>query len=140
MENLNRNQTAAPQSNNAAETSDNTQPEYFRELAKLAGRFLLLGSIIVNTRSEPSFLIGASIISLYGGTLLIKSALIESEVQQVAPGETTFANKLKKIGTTGNLIFSLLLFFALLIEIYLGNPPTVAGQTPVAGPSGALLA
>lgn len=143
MENLSNKRSANPQSTNTnattAETSNDTQPELFRELATLAGRFLLLSSIIVNTRKEPSFLIGASIISLYAGTLLIKSALIESEVQQVAPGETTFANKLKKIGTTGNLAFSTILFFALLIEIYLGNPPTVAGQTPVSGPAGALL-
>lgn len=130
------------------ETRDNTvnnnvnnnmeTPEYER-LATLASRLLLFSSIISNTTDEPSYLIGASIIGLYAGILLVKSAILEAEAQQVAPGETTFANKLKLIGTSGNLACSFILYIALLIETYLGTPPTGAAQTPAAGTVGALF-
>jgi hypothetical protein len=139
MENLNDNLANSTKRVTGTDPTSDTPPEFFRQLATYAGRLLLFSSIIVNTRKEPSFLIGASIISLYAGTLLVKSALIESEVQQVAPGETTLANKLKLIGTTGNLVFSTVLFFVLLIETYLGTPPTIAGQTPATGTVGALF-
>jgi diacylglycerol kinase len=123
----------------STETTSEQQPEYFRQLATFASRLLLISSIITNIEKEAKFLIIASIISLYAGLLLVKSAAIEAQVQQIAPGQTTIANRLKLVGTTGNLIFSFILYIVLLIETSIGTPPTVAGQTPVSGTSGALL-
>lgn len=126
---------------NLTNTSKNAENELtdFQLLARIAGRFLLVSSLIVNTRREPDFLIGASTIGLFAGILLVKSAILESQEQQISPGETTFANKLKLIGTSGNLICSFLLFIALITEIKLGQPPTVAGQSSISGGVGSLF-
>ncbi|WP_163195680.1 hypothetical protein [Clostridium thermarum] len=127
------------QNSQSNETNTEQQPEYFRQLATFASRLLLISSIITNIEREAKFLIVASIISLYAGFLLVKSANIEAQVQQIAPGQTTLANRLKIVGTTGSLIFSFILYIVLLIETAIGTPPTVSGQTPVSGTSGALL-
>ena len=122
------------------ERSIENQNGKYNELADLASLILLFSSIIVNTTKKDALLIFASVISLYAGTLLIKSAYLEAEAQQIAPGVTTTANKLKIIGTTGSLIFSLLLFTALLIEVSIKQQGTVAGQTPISGTVGTFFA
>ena len=122
------------------ERSIENQNGKYNELADLASLILLFSSIIVNTTKKDALLIFASVISLYAGTLLIKSAYLEAEAQQIAPGVTTTANKLKIIGTTGSLIFSLILFTALLIEVSIKQQGTVAGQTPISGTVGTFFA
>lgn len=131
-------QNNSQNSDNSQATTDQ-QPEYFRQLATFASRLLLISSIITNIEKEAKFIIVASIISLYAGYLLVESANIEAQVQQIAPGQTTLANRLKMIGTTGSLIFSFILYIVLLMEISIGTPPTVSGQTSVAGTAGALF-
>lgn len=122
------------------EQSTENQTAKYKEIADLASLILLFSSIIVNTTKKDALLIFASVISLYAGILLIKSAYLEAEAQQIAPGVTTTANKLKIIGTTGSLIFSLILFAALLIEVSIKQQSTVAGQSPISGTVGTFFA
>ena len=119
-----------------SQVTNSDQPTDYKEIAKFAGKLLLLSSIIVNTKEQDNLFITASIISLVGGSLLVRSAFLEAEEQQIAPGETTFANKLKIIGTTGNIIFSFILFIALIIEVSIKQQPTFVAQTPVSGSVG----
>lgn len=130
----NRNRSAnQPQGNNQEQLTEH------QKLAKFAARLLLISSITINTTKEDRFLVAASTLSLIAGFLLIRSAEVESREEQVAPGQTTFANNLKMIGTKGALLFSFILFTALITEVILKQPPTIAGQTPVAGTAGALF-
>ena len=113
-------------------------PDY-SQIARIAARLLLISTFIINTTKDNNLLILASLISLSAGGLLIRSALLEASEQQLAPGLTTLANKLKVIGTTGSIFFSLLLFIALIREISIKQQPTIVGQTAVAGTAGALF-
>ena len=108
--------------------------------ATTAGRLFLFGSLISNTMQQDSMLVLASSLNLVGLLLIRKAAVLEAEEQQIAPGETTFANKLKLVATPLSITASALLLWALLIEITLKVPPTgAAPATTGAGAIGAFL-
>jgi hypothetical protein len=107
--------------------------------ANLASRILLVASIIVNVIEGDNFLILASILGIAAGLLTIKSARLEAVAQQIAPGVTTFANGLKLIGSHISIIVSLLLFWALLIEVAARQTTGVAAEPTLAGSVGAFL-
>ncbi|HYE83602.1 MAG TPA: hypothetical protein VEG39_15725 [Clostridia bacterium] len=107
--------------------------------AMLAGRLLLISSIIVNIIEGDNFLILASMISIAAGFLTIKAAKLEAVEQQIAPGVTTFANGLKLIGSHVGIAVSLILFWALLIEVSLRQPVGIAAGPTFAGSTGAFM-
>lgn len=107
--------------------------------AKLAGRMLLTSSIIVNVLEGDTFLILASVLSVIAGILTIKAARLEAEEQQIAPGVTTFANGLKLIGSYTGLFVSVILLWALLIEISIKQTTELSAQPGMAGTLGAFL-
>lgn len=109
------------------------------EEAALASRLLLIASVIINFVKGDTFLILASVISITAGLVTIRAAKLEAEAQQIAPGVTTFANGLKLIGSHVSIIVSLLLFWALLIEIALRQPVGIAAEPTAAGTLGAFL-
>jgi hypothetical protein len=109
------------------------------EEADLASRLLLISSIIVNVIEGDNFLILASLLSIAAGLLTIKAAKLEAVEQQIAPGVTTFANGLKLIGSHASIIVSLILFWALLIEVSIRQATTSAAQPTLAGSLGAFL-
>jgi hypothetical protein len=108
--------------------------------ANVASRLLLFASLIVNTMKQDNMLVLASALNIAALILIRRAAVLESEEQQIAPGETTFANKLKLIATPLSLSASLLLFLALLIEISLKQPTDRVAAAPVAaGSAGSLF-
>jgi len=107
--------------------------------ATLAGRLLLVSSIIINVIRGDNFLVLASVLSISAGFLTIKAARLEAVEQQIAPGVTTFANGLKLIGSHAGIIVSLIFFWALLIEISLKQPTETAAEPTFAGALGAFL-
>lgn len=107
--------------------------------ARLAGRLLLISSIIVNVIKGDNFLILASVISLAAGLLTVRAAELEAVEQQIAPGVTTFANGLKLIGSYTNVFVSIILLVALLIEVSVKQATAVATQPQMAGATGAFL-
>lgn len=140
------------QTSQGGETSQTgEQPESdFSSLATLAARLYLIASTITNTTKDDKLLVLAATLGLIAAALLVKAANLEAVEQQVAPGQTTFANNLKLIGTKGVFISASILYLALLIEVTikqqakeLGIPavPTIgaAGVSPVGGGSAAFL-
>lgn len=124
--------------------SDNAQVPVQRERAgtaeaKLAGRLLLTSSIIINIMEGDTFLVLASLISLAAGLLTIRAAKLESVEQQIAPGVTTFANGLKLIGSHTSLFVSIILLWALLIEISIKQATATAAEPTLAGSLGAFM-
>lgn len=107
------------------------------EEANLASRLLLISSIIVNVIEGDNFLVLASLISITAGILTIKAAKLEAVEQQIAPGVTTFANGLKLIGSHLSIVVSLILLWALLIEISIKQTSRVAVGPTLAGSLGA---
>lgn len=107
--------------------------------AKLAGRLLLTGAIIVNVIGGDTFLILASVLSVIAGALTIKAARLEAEEQQIAPGVTTFANELKLIGSHTSLFVSIILLWALLIEVSIKQTTALSAQPELAGSLGAFM-
>lgn len=108
--------------------------------ATLASRILLLASLIVNTMKQENMLVVASMMNLIALLLLRRAAVLEANEQQIAPGVTTFANNLKLTATPLSIIASVLLLWALLIEITLKVPPIGISSAPVgAGAAGAAL-
>lgn len=132
------NNTQAQQSNQTQGASSNQLTDY-QQLARIAARFFLLSSIIINTTREDRLLVIASKLGLLAGFLLARAAELEAREQQTAPGRTTLANNLKLLGTKGAIFSAFLLFSALIIEVALKQPPSVAGQTTGAGGAGALF-
>lgn len=117
-----------------------TQPEKAgTEEAELASRLLLISSIIVNVLDTDNFLILASVLGIVAGFLTIKSARLEADEQQIAPGVTTFANGLKLIGSNLSMIVSLILFWALLIEVSIRQITAVPASPTLAGSIGAFI-
>jgi hypothetical protein len=108
----------------------------YQTLAEKASKLILTSAVINNYTDDDNLFILAAIIGLAAGVLINKAAFLEAEAQQIAPGVTTFANKLKIIGTTISLASSLILFWALLIEVSLrsqgirfGTSSSLAGST-----------
>ncbi|HOE57578.1 MAG TPA: hypothetical protein PLI20_08320 [Bacillota bacterium] len=108
--------------------------------ATFAVRLLLLGSLIVNTIKQDNMLVFAAILNLTALLLLRRAAVLEAEEQQISPGVTTFANNLKLIATPLSVTASVLLLWALLIEVSLKQPIIGVSPAPTAaGATGALL-
>ena len=107
--------------------------------ARLAGRLLLTSSIIINVLEGDTFLVLASVLSVIAGILTIEAARLEAEEQQIAPGVTTFANGLKLIGSYTGLFVSVILLWALLIEISIRETTELSAQPGMAGALGAFL-
>ena len=126
---MNSDSTSAPAQRERAGTAE----------ATLASRLLLTASIIVNVLEGDNFLIIASVLSITAGFLTIKAAKLEAVEQQIAPGVTTFANGLKLIGSHTGIFVSIILFWALLIEISIKQATPVAAGPTLAGSSGAFL-
>jgi hypothetical protein len=125
-----------------ANNRDNNQAgnTSYSDLAKLASQLTLISSTISNYTDDDNLFILASIIGLIAGILINKAAFLEAEAQQIAPGVTTFANRLKIIGTTVSLASSLILFWALLIEVSLRSQGVRFGTSAsLAGSTGALM-
>lgn len=105
--------------------------------AKIAGILLLLASLTSNLAQSDNFFVLASLTSLAANLLLNKAAFLEAKAQQIAPGVTTFANKLKIIGSTVSIGVVLLFLWALLIEISLKQQGITFPQPTAAGTTGA---
>lgn len=121
--------------NNVVNNSQNQATSY-QTLAEKASKLILTSAVINNYTDDDNLFILAAIIGLIAGVLINKAAFLEAEAQQIAPGVTTFANRLKIIGTTISLASSLILFWALLIEVSLksqgvrfGTSSSLAGST-----------
>lgn len=108
--------------------------------ATVASRLLLFASLIVNTMKQDNMLVIASSLNLVALFLIRRAAVLEAEEQQIAPGVTTFANNLKLLATPMSLTASLILFWALLIEISLKQPIVGVAPAPTgAGAAGSLF-
>lgn len=108
--------------------------------ATVASRLLLFGSLIVNTMKQDNMLVLASVLNVTALILIRRAAVLEAEEQQIAPGVTTFANNLKLVATPISLFASLLLLWALLVEVSLKRPVVgVASATTGAGAAGSLF-
>lgn len=107
--------------------------------ATAASRILLISSIIVNIMEQDEMLVLASVLNLAAGFLILKAAFLEAEEQQIAPGVTTPANRLKIIGSIGNIGISVILLIALLIEVSIKQTSAVGAAPTVAGATGAVL-
>jgi hypothetical protein len=109
-------------------------------MALVARRLLLFSSAIVNFTTENEPLILASFMSFTASLLVYKAASLEATEQQIAPGITTVANRIKVFASAVSIFISFILFWALLIEIAvkgqtagIGAEPTLAGATgPIA--------
>jgi hypothetical protein len=89
---------------------------------------------------QDNMLVLASSLNLVALLLIRRAAVLEAEEQQIAPGVTTFANNLKLIATPLSVTASVLLLWALLIEITLKVPPIGITSAPTgAGATGAVL-
>jgi hypothetical protein len=139
MERVNtKNQYGSTSSSDSSVT--NEQSSKRTQLAQLSSRLLLIGTTITNFNKSDEALILAGIINLIAGLLSQRAAVLEAEEQQIAPGVTTFANNLKLIGTAAGLIVSLILFWALLIEVEIRSGTSEIGaQSPIAGATGSLF-
>lgn len=108
--------------------------------ATLASRILLIGSLIVNITKQDDMLILASILNLIALLLISRAAVLEAEEQQIAPGVTTLPNNLKLIATPLSITSSVLLLWALLIEVSQKQPIIgVASAQTGAGTAGSLF-
>lgn len=107
--------------------------------ARLAGRLLLTATIIINVMEGDTFFVLASLISLTAGILTIRAAELEAVEQQIAPGVTTFANGLKLIGSYTSLFVSIILLWALLIEVSIKQATQTAATPTLAGELGAFM-
>jgi len=108
--------------------------------ATVASRLLLFASLIVNTMKQDNMLVIASSLNLVALFLIRRAAVLEAEEQQIAPGVTTFANNLKLLATPMSITASILLFWALLVEIALKQPVTGVASAPSgAGTAGSLF-
>lgn len=108
--------------------------------ATVASRLLLFASLIVNTMKQDNMLVIASSLNVIALLLIRRAAVLEAEEQQIAPGVTTFANNLKLLATPMSITASLLLFWALLVEIALKQPITGVSSAPSgAGTAGSLF-
>jgi hypothetical protein len=87
------------------------------QIASLANILILIGSFIVVATKEDSPIVAAALIKFLAGFMFLKAGLLEAEEQQVAPGVTTFANRLKIGGSIISIIGASLLTWALLIEV-----------------------
>lgn len=125
---MNTDSTSAPAQRERAGTAE----------ANLASRLLLVASIIVNVLEGDDILILGSVINIAAGFIIIRAAKLEAEEQQIAPGVTTFANGLKLIGSHTGLFVSLILFWALLIEVSIRQTSPVGTAPAFAGALGAL--
>jgi hypothetical protein len=128
----------------ALNTDGSTQPATKEragtDVANVASRLFLFGSLIVNTMKQDNMLILASVLNVTALILIRRAAVLEAEEQQIAPGVTTFANNLKLTATPLSLFASLLLLWALLIEVALKQPIVgVAPATTGAGSAGSLF-
>jgi hypothetical protein len=108
--------------------------------ATVASRLLLFASLIVNTMKQDNMLVLASSLNVIALILIRRAAVLEAEEQQIAPGVTTFANNLKLLATPMSLTASIILFWALLIEIALKQPVVGVSSAPSgAGAAGSLF-
>lgn len=107
--------------------------------ATLASRILLVASIFVNVLEGDDFLIIASVLSVAAGFLTVRAARLEAVEQQIAPGVTTFANGLKLIGSNTGVFVSLILLWALLIEVSIKQVTPIGAEPVLAGSTGAFL-
>ena len=123
----------------------NEQTVKSSDIATLASRLNLISSILnnFNISKQDEIYVIAGVIGLISTNLVRKSAILEANEQQIAPGVTTFANNLKLIGTSIALISSSILFWALLIEVSLRAQGIQAPQSSATGintNSGSVLA
>jgi len=123
----------------------NVQTVKSSDIATLASRLNLISSILnnFNISKQDEIYVIAGVIGLISTNLVRKSAILEANEQQIAPGVTTFANNLKLIGTSIALISSSILFWALLIEVSLRAQGIQAPQSSATGintNSGSVLA
>lgn len=107
--------------------------------ATAASRILLISSIIVNIMEQDEMLVLASVLNLAAGFLVVKAAFLEAEEQQIAPGVTTPANRLKILGSIGNIGISVILLIALLIEVSIRQATAIGAAPTIAGATGAVL-
>lgn len=113
----------------------NEQTVKSSDIATLASRLNLISSILnnFNISKQDEIYVIAGVIGLISTNLVRKSAILEANEQQIAPGVTTFANNLKLIGTSIALISSSILFWALLIEVSLRAQGIQAPQSSATG-------
>jgi hypothetical protein len=105
------------------------------QIANLANIITLIGSFIVVAAKEDSPILAAALIKYLAGFMFLKAGLLEAENQQIAPGVTTFANRLKIGGSIISIIGASLLTWALLIEIAVKQRSGATGITqPVVPP------
>jgi hypothetical protein len=119
--------------------SSSTQTSDGKAEARIAGILLLLASLISNLTESDDLFVFASVTGLVANLLLYKAAHLEARAQQIAPGVTTFANRLKIIGSSVSVGVTLILLWALLIEVSLKQQGVSFAASTQAGQSGAFL-
>lgn len=138
-------QAGASQPGSAQAGADQTgqqQQPYILD-GEIATKLFLIGTIMnnLNVTKKDSIYIIAGIIIILANIFITKAAFEEAQAQQIAPGQTTFANQLKMSGTSIALIAALILFWALIIETNLkaqGLTPTTTPVPAVGGVTGAI--
>lgn len=121
------------------EETASSQGEDGKFEARIASILLLIASLINNVTEDDNLFVLAAVIGLIAVILLYKAALLEARAQQIAPGVTTFANRLKILGSTASILVNLILFWALLIEVQLRREGVSFPRATASGTAGAFL-
>lgn len=89
------------------------------QIANFANVLILIGSFIVVVTTEESIVKFAAYLKLFAGFLYVYAAYVETQEQQIAPGETTPLNKVKLGGTIISIIGAIILVYVLEGETYI---------------------
>jgi hypothetical protein len=103
------------QSNIQAQSTTINDP-VFVQIANFANVLFLIGQTVSVTTKDVKVIESAILVKLFCGVLFILASVLEANEQQIAPGVTTEANRLKVSGSIISIIGSLILTRAFYIE------------------------
>lgn len=104
------------------------------KLGELANQILLLGQAIIVATKNNQLILLAVYIKLFAGFLFVMAVILESNEQQIAPGETTPLNKLKMLGANISQVGAIILTYVVQNEIALREKGIVPGNVPTVPP------
>lgn len=106
---------AQNQSINQAQSTTINDP-VFVQIANFANVLFLIGQTVTVVAKDVKVIESAILVKLFCGVLFILAAVLEANEQQIEPGVTTEANRLKVSGTIISIVGSLILTRAFYIE------------------------